>query len=1029
MRSRPIALLLLFLWLGQTTIDSWPLEKIRRGKLYNIHKSTRLKTIQKPAETVIAIGRVRFSLNGVYVNGGRIENAELHGGDEVSVVCGSGGLCGIGFVVERVVVVEEAVDRSLFSFRVNGVASGYVTGGLECGGVAGKADLMLKRCREILSSDDPILYIREHVSSFRDMRAKYVSRNRVSCNTSLVRSDAAKFLVNSAPALEYSALARGETRKGEGSTTGVNLEADMAGEGRLLSSVMFHREAVVASEEDPDRECCYMNIEHNARRSSVKVIADDGPHTLSFERGIARSDKIVEDKNRGACVPAPGKKFYLNRLHFMGHSYSEQENVISLPELLYPVEGLLRIFIATFTSDILWFVSYCEIPANLPVTIACHNAVKCWSSCPDERFSVPYSDFPNLVVVHPPFPEVIAFGKDRKKLGIACHHPKLLVLQREDSVRIIITSANLVPNQWLGVTNTVWWQDFPRASAPDYFSLFSQSSYGERNLDTQSDFAAQLAGFMASLLADVPSQAYWILELTKYDFKGAVGHLVASVPGIHSLKAPCISESMHFLTGNQCVPSFSVLKLVGSVEASVVGLSHLFRTSADSNGLQLKKLAAFLGKCHENAHGMSEVILKRNTNIAADVNAISVLIPNPEESRSGDFVQLGFLPRAVAKWVAPLSDLGFFSFSAYIYRKEVLTSALEGSNNKVQLILYGPTFADMAGQIRTAHAVAICSLIAAVQRCAGLWRLQEVLGHQKWPEYCETDFVFGSSSIGSVNAQFLAAFSAATGKRSLQHSESEESDPDWGCWSASQELRNPSIKILFPTIERVKSAYSGILASKYILCFSQKTWLRLRNVGILHDAVPFPVDRVGHPSHVKVARRRFQSKADSSSFGWVYCGSHNFSAAAWGRPLSNSLGIKSCRVVRNNPVLGSRLHILNYELGIIFIVPPLDTKVCTNQKGGNLDEIVLPFTVPAPKYRPRDGPATKQAMREALAELVVRDRARYAEATSVGDLMEEEIPDEEEEGFEVADCITVEKEDDKAYAETLWSQVDSSESC
>jgi len=37
----------------------------------------------------------------------------------------------------------------------------------------------------------------------------------------------------------------------------------------------------------------------------------------------------------------------------------------------------------------------------------------------------------------------------------------------------------------------------------------------------------------------------------------------------------------------------------------------------------------------------------------------------------------------------------------------------------------------------------------------------------------------GSSSIGtSVNSQFLAAFSAAAGKRSVQSSESEESDPE-----------------------------------------------------------------------------------------------------------------------------------------------------------------------------------------------------------------------------------------------------------
>lgn len=48
---------------------------------------------------------------------------------------------------------------------------------------------------------------------------------------------------------------------------------------------------------------------------------------------------------------------------------------------------------------------------------------------------------------YPPFPEAIAFGKDSRKRGIACHHPKLLVSQRENSIRVIITSANLVAKQ------------------------------------------------------------------------------------------------------------------------------------------------------------------------------------------------------------------------------------------------------------------------------------------------------------------------------------------------------------------------------------------------------------------------------------------------------------------------------------------------------------------------------------------------------------------------------------------------------
>lgn len=77
------------------------------------------------------------------------------------------------------------------------------------------------------------------------------------------------------------------------------------------------------------------------------------------------------------------------------------------------------------------------------------------------------------------------------------------------------------------------------------------------------------------------------------------------------------------------------MKLLGSIDASLVGLSHLFRASADSSGSQLKRLAGFLGKCHENAYGMSEVVLRRNMNIPADTNAVAVLIPNPEEFNLG----------------------------------------------------------------------------------------------------------------------------------------------------------------------------------------------------------------------------------------------------------------------------------------------------------------------------------------------------------------------------------------------------------
>ena len=63
----------------------------------------------------------------------------------------------------------------------------------------------------------------------------------------------------------------------------------------------------------------------------------------------------------------------------------------------------------------------------------------------------------------------------------------------------------------------------------------------------------------------------------------------------------------------------------------MVGLSHLFHKAADSNGAHLKKLASFLRKSCVNADGLLEIALIRNKNVPADANAVSILVPNPND--------------------------------------------------------------------------------------------------------------------------------------------------------------------------------------------------------------------------------------------------------------------------------------------------------------------------------------------------------------------------------------------------------------
>lgn len=164
-----------------------------------------------------------------------------------------------------------------------------------------------------------------------------------------------------------------------------------------------------------------------------------------------------------------------------------------------------------------------------------------------------------------------------------------------------------------------------------------------------------------------------------------------------------------------------------------------------------------------------------------------------------------------------------------------------------------------------------------------------------------------------------------------------------------------------------------------------------------------------------MARRRFKSKSNESSFGWVYCGSHNFSAAAWGRLISGSSATKDDEERFTASASDTRLHICNYELGVVFTFPPTERKKSIDIKSSpNLDGIVLPFVVPAPKYGPRDRPATARAMRDALVAM------NQKESHSVVEI--EAVPDEDEPAEET-NFVAEEKEEEKAYANMLWSQI------
>ncbi|KAF8391857.1 hypothetical protein HHK36_022195 [Tetracentron sinense] len=85
------------------------------------------------------------------------------------------------------------------------------------------------------------------------------------------------------------------------------------------------------------------------------------------------------------------------------------------------------------------------------------------------------------------------------------------------------------------------------------------------------------------------NEELWIVQLTKYDFRGAVGHLVASIPGIHNHNTRYPLDSMHFL-------SFQWTPAATALYRSVAEWGDLgFLCQDVASGSEIRVLKALLG--------------------------------------------------------------------------------------------------------------------------------------------------------------------------------------------------------------------------------------------------------------------------------------------------------------------------------------------------------------------------------------------------------------------------------------------------
>ncbi|KAG6058405.1 hypothetical protein E4U32_004625 [Claviceps aff. humidiphila group G2b] len=111
------------------------------------------------------------------------------------------------------------------------------------------------------------------------------------------------------------------------------------------------------------------------------------------------------------------------------------------------------------------------------------------------------------------------------------HHSKMMILFRhDDTVEVVIHTANMIAKDWTNMTNAVWRSPrLPRAAEGSQVS----SSYEDLAIGSGDRFKADLLSYLRCYDGRVLTCKPLADKLSRYDFSAVRAALVASAPGVH----------------------------------------------------------------------------------------------------------------------------------------------------------------------------------------------------------------------------------------------------------------------------------------------------------------------------------------------------------------------------------------------------------------------------------------------------------------------------------------------------------------
>ncbi|KAJ3187384.1 hypothetical protein HDU85_006672 [Gaertneriomyces sp. JEL0708] len=252
-------------------------------------------------------------------------------------------------------------------------------------------------------------------------------------------------------------------------------------------------------------------------------------------------------------------------------------------EDVVPKQGLTKAFFAASQINQTWLMSH--LPPTVKLVVAHSERPR---NLPPGEISVIVDK--KTCLLFPPMSPEVSYG---------LMHIKLFILFYEDSIRVVIGSANLVGYDWEKLENVVWYQDFPlRPRRAD-----AVVEDNDELRDGDDGFREQLISVLQEMGAD-----QIIKSVRKGDYSKANASLILSRPGIQGSSKYGLPALPHVTRGLVKLPhekqKYEVTYVTGSLGRLNWGLVRDFVKAAVGDEILQAEKRKTKGKDNEKDAGL-----------------------------------------------------------------------------------------------------------------------------------------------------------------------------------------------------------------------------------------------------------------------------------------------------------------------------------------------------------------------------------------------------------------------------------------